>query len=188
MLAQSPSLHGKDGIYPIAAGDGGASLDVYCDMTLDDGGWTLAGRSGTEVPGVLPPFGWSSATGSVQDPAIPYSLNVTARQLTFTEVLVATTDRARAYKIAVAPTFLGTGRDAVPTGSILTLTGDCAPPGGPEMLRNTGAASLADVFFFRDVPDIGQHRGLMPGGFALSYPGCTRGGSLDGVQGVIMIR
>lgn len=187
-LVQDPTLHGKNGIHSISAGDGGAPLDVYCDMTIDDGGWTLAGRSGTEVPGVLPPFGWSSATGNVQDVAIPYSLNVAARHLAFTEVLIATTDRARAYKITVAPTFLTTKRDPVPTGSILTLAGDCAPPDGPEMLRNTGAPALDDVFFFRDVGDTGQHRGLTPNGFDLSYPGCPRGGSLDGVQGVIMIR
>ena len=187
LLAQNPSLHGKSGIYTIAPGNV-AALDVYCEMTLDDGGWTLAGRSGAEVPGTPPPFGWSSATGNLQDTNMPYSLNVVANQLMFTEVLVATPDGRRAYKAAIGSTFLTTRTDTVKTGTVLTLAGDCAPPGGPEMLRNTGATSLTDDFFFRDIPDPGQHRGLNPGGFSLTYQDCTRGGSLDGAQGVIMVR
>lgn len=188
LLARNPSLQGKNGVYAITPGDA-AALDVYCDMTLDKGGWTLAGRSGVEVPGVLPPFGWSSATGSVQDTNIPYSLNVAANHLSFTEVLVASLDGAgRAYKFAVAPTFLTTGTGTVPTGTIINVAGDCIPSGGPSMLKNTGAPALKDIFFFRDVSGLDQHRGLTPSGFDLSYPDCTRGGSLDGVQGAVLIR
>jgi hypothetical protein len=89
---------------------------VYCDMTFDDGGWTLVGRSGPEVPGTLPPFGWSSATGSVDALAFPYSLDVVTNHLTFTEVLVATQDSARAYKFAVGPAFLETKAGATTPG------------------------------------------------------------------------
>lgn len=184
LLAQSPALHGKNGIYEIVPGDAGA-VRVYCEMTLDDGGWTLAGRSGVQVPGGQLPFGWSSATGSVDSPALPYSLDVVAHQITFVEVLVASQDSTRAYKFAVTPAFLETAAGATtPTGTLLTVAGDC---GAPPMLK-FAAPALTEVFFFRDIPDLGQKRGLTPGGFDLSYRDECRGGLLDGVQGVIMVR
>jgi hypothetical protein len=56
------------------------------------------------------------------------------------------------------------------------------------MLHNAGATSLTDDFFLRDVPDLGQHRGLHPGGFDLTYPDCDHGASLDAMQGMIFVR
>jgi hypothetical protein len=184
LLAQSPSLRGKSGTYEITPGDAGA-VRVYCDMALDDGGWTLAGRSGTLVPGTPPPFGWSGATGSVDAIEPPYSLDVVAHQLAFTEVLVTTRDSTRAYKFAVAPSFLATpATKTTPTGTVLTVAGDC---GAPSMLKNA-APGLENIFFFRDIPDLAQRRGLTPSGFDLSYPDECRGGFLDGQQGAILVR
>jgi len=185
-LARDPSLRGKNGIYTIATGDA-AALDVYCDMTLDDGGWTLAGRSATAAAASTP-FGWSSSTGDVHTMGTPYSLNVAASGIAFAEVLLATQDGARAFKIAVSATFLSVTKATIPSGSIAHVAGDCDPPGGPEMLRNTGATGLVDTFFFRDIPDTGQDRGLHADRFNLAYQDCTRGGMLDGSPGAILIR
>lgn len=184
LLTQNPSLRGKSETYEISVGDAG-TVRVHCDMTLDDGGWTLIGRSGTEVPGTPPPFGWSGATGSVDALNLPYSLDVVAHPIAFTEVLVATRDVTRAYKFPVAPSFLATpATKTTPTGTVITLAGDC---GAPPMLKNA-APGLENIFFFRDIPDLGQRRGLTPGGFDLSYRDECRGGFLDGQQGVILVR
>jgi hypothetical protein len=189
LLTATPSLRGKNDVYAIAPGDAG-SFRVFCDMTIDNGGWTLAGRSGTLVSGDAQPFGWASSTGSVDNSEVPYSLGVIATKLLFSEVLVGTQDGSRAYKFAVSPAFLTKyASTTVPTGTIVTLAGDCAPQGGPSMLKHAGATSLMDMFFLRDVPDLGQRRGLGPRGFDLAdYDDCERGGLLDGAQGIIMVR
>jgi hypothetical protein len=184
LLRANPSLRGKSDFYEIASGDAG-SLRVYCEMTLDDGGWTLVGRSALAVPGVPPPFGWAGATGKVDNSTAPYSLDVVSNHLAFTEVLVATQDSTRAYKFPVGPEFLATAAGTTtPTGTIFTVAGDC---GAPSMLRNAAPAE-PNIFFFRDIADLGQSRGLKPGGFDLSYPDECRGGFLDGAQGVVLVR
>jgi len=187
LLVRDPSLRGKSAIYAIAPGDA-AALSVYCNMTLDDGGWTLAGRSGVEVPGLPLPFGWSSATGDVHEPKRPYSLNVVASQIAFTDVLVATSDGRHAFKFPVVDRTFLAARDPASTGTVIAVAGDCAPPKGPSMLKYTGATNRTDVFFFRDISDVGQLRGLKPAGFDLAYSDCISGGALDGAQGMIMIR
>jgi hypothetical protein len=189
LLARDSSLHGKNGIYAIAPGDAGV-LDVYCDMTLDDGGWTLAGRSAT-VAAANTPFGWTSSTGDVHKTTVPYSLNVAKSGIAFTEVLLATQDGARAFKIAVSGTFLSETKTTVPSGPIAHVAGDCDPTASnaPEMLRNTGNTSFVDTFFFRDISGTDQHRGLHADKFDLTYNNdCQRGGMLDGLPGEILIR
>jgi hypothetical protein len=185
LLAREPSLRGMNGVYTIAM-EGGAVLSVYCDMTLDKGGWTLVGRSGVRLPAGIK-FGWSSKTGDVQEPALPYSLNVVASRFTFTEVLVATSNGERAFKFHVNSSFLKeTG--AVSTGPVMAVAGDCNPEAGPSMLRYAGATHREDVFFLRDGLGIELPYGLTPLKFEFEYQDCPKGGNLDDAQGMIMIR
>ncbi|MBX3208085.1 MAG: hypothetical protein KF764_23770 [Labilithrix sp.] len=185
----------SSGLYDIDPDGPGpaAPLRVYCEMSIDRGGWTLVGRSAEDADDV--PFGWTSATGTVADPASPYSIDVLASKLAFTEVMIADRDPisfavgTRAYKFAIGPDFLSAhANNTVATGGVTTLVGDCNPPGGPSMLKFAGAVSFTDTFFLRDIPDLGQHRGLRRDGWDLAYDDCDRGGSLDGAQGLIFVR
>lgn len=40
MLLKNSKLKGKDGVYEIHVGDG--KKEVFCDMTTDEGGWTVS--------------------------------------------------------------------------------------------------------------------------------------------------
>src|SRR5690606_9141016 len=77
LLEREPGKQGKDGIYEIDPdGPGGAQpIRVFCDLTLDGGGWMLVGRSAPSTTDESPPFGWGVATGDVTDESKPYSLD-----------------------------------------------------------------------------------------------------------------
>jgi hypothetical protein len=195
ILARDPSRFAADGLYEIDPdGPGGnASIQVFCDMTLDGGGWTLVARSVRGAP--EQPFGWSVDTGSVTDARTPYSLDVVAAKLALTEILVADYDgddptiHTHAYAFLVANGFLSHASDTAQNGDVRSVLGDCDPGGsGPSMLRHAGNTSLTDDFFFRDIPESGQHRGLHPNGFDLAYTDCAHSGSLDGEQGIVLVR
>ena len=134
--------------------------------------------------------GGPAATGTVTDSTRPYSLDVSTAKLVFGEVLIADLARTIAYKFPVAREFVTRhASDTVPTGIVTRILGECAPSeGGPTMLRHAGATSLTDVFFLRDIPDLGQHRGLKATGFDLAYDDCDQGGLLDGLQGMVLVR
>jgi len=192
LLALDPAKAGHDGVYTIVPRnpDAGASLRVFCQMSLDDGGWTLVGRSSVSAQ----PFGWDAAAGSLDDIAGSYSLGVLGVGITFHEVLLADhTSSAldvatRAYKLAVPSTFFTVNGGSVSTAAITTVLGDCMPPGGPQMLRHTGVLNRADSFFFRDIDDPSQSTGLKSTGFDLTYADCPRGGMLHNTAGLIFVR
>ncbi|MDB5212913.1 MAG: hypothetical protein JWO86_840 [Myxococcaceae bacterium] len=191
LLARDPSRLGQSGVYPIAPA-GAATATVYCDFSIDQGGWTLVGRS---APKGKMPFGWRSAAGTVTDSSTAYSLDVIGARLVFGEVMLAERDMsslggvARAYKLQVAPDFVSLhGNDLTLTGTITWLLGDCSPTPSPTMLKWTGATAFTDDFFFRDIDDTGQHRGLRPDGWDLAYGDCNQGASLDAKQGLIFVR
>lgn len=111
LLEKDAMLRGRDGVYSIDPdGPGGASaIRVYCDLTLDDGGWTVVGRSSATA--VTQDFGWQSNVGEATNVTEAYSLDVLGAKLTFTQIAVG--DRAvggasvktHAYKFAVPPDF-----------------------------------------------------------------------------------
>jgi hypothetical protein len=177
ILARDPSTLGKTGAY---------TLDLYCEMALDGGGWTLVARSAKGGRGA---FGWTSNAGAIADLTKPYSKDVVGAGLVFTEILIADRDpTTRAYKLPVPADFLTHANDRIRSTAVVTLLGDCAPLLAPTMLKYIGATGLTDTFFFRDIDDLGQHRGLHPDKWDLAYATCELGASLDDKQGFIFVR
>ena len=175
--------------------------DVYCNMSLDGGGWTMAGRSHDEEDGAdqLVPFGWHSVTGDVHDPNHPYSLGVIDFDFDFTQVLIAkvndpgTMDLGQTYELSLTKTELL----AVPTttfevDAITTLKGSCRPAGGPSMLFHAGYTSTTNQFHFRDVADgtdkPNQQFGLIWYGFETNFTDCNQGGNLESQGGAVFVR
>jgi hypothetical protein len=194
LLQRDPGLRGKDGgVYTIDPDgpDGSEPIQVFCDLSLADGGWTLVGRSAeTAAPTTL--FGWRTNTGNVTDNSKPYSLDVASAKLTFTEVLVADQELETVYAFTVPSDFLTKyATSAGPVNEIRKVRGKCGES-APSMLSNAGHTSATDGFFFRDNEDVNDpniRTGLKPNGFYLYYGSdCDSTGQLGGKQGVIFVR
>ena len=186
-------------IAPLASGyfeidvDGagvGPPVEVYCDMLIAGGGWTLVGRS--DNTGDL--FGWGTRFGSVHTDSEPYSLGL-GGALMFDEVLVGRRAGGKdwgtnpVYRFTVTANFVNAyAASAYAIPAITTERGGCTPSGGSSMLRYTGYTNEDHRFFFRDSTVFDSTDGLRADGFALLSGGCDVSGGLDGQNGMIMVR
>jgi hypothetical protein len=198
LLAANPALSGQDGQYVIKPAEGpAAELKVWCDMSTDQGGWTLVARSGIGTPAA---WGWQGGTGGLAaEDAAPYSLDVGLHPLAFTQILVGALDTgtrtwgANVYRFEVPATFVvdyaaAPYKLAIP----VAIKGDCQPNDkGGFMFAHAGFTSRQAVFFFRDHPEF-QGFGLTPNKFALAddtgWGPCQRNGNLANLPGMIMVR
>jgi len=64
-------------------------FEVYCDMDMDNGGWTLVWRS-VDWFTSLPNFGWIYSTWNPRDDSNPYSLWQESVNINFSEIMYAT--------------------------------------------------------------------------------------------------
>lgn len=174
-------------------GAGGATIDVYCEMDLAGGGWTLVGRSaGVDQ---LTSFGWSSARGDVADDGQAYSLDLVAHPIAFTSILLGDYASGKqwggaAYQFEVGAGYVETYANTLKMlGPPQTILGGCTP-WATWMFQHGGATGVDQAFFFRDLAVMDNaYFGLLANGFYLhTYMGCEWTGNLNHTHGMIMVR
>lgn len=181
----------ESGVYNL---DVGGPVEVYCDMVLDGGGWTLVGRSaGTEQK---TGFGWRSHRGALDDDTAPYSLDLTQHPVGFTEIILGDRVGGKAwgehvYFFSVPADFVEANQNSLlPVDFKGAIVGDCTPM-GIKMFSFGGNTSADQAFFFRDLPLIDPaYYGLLSNGFFLFdlNTTCEQMGLLHRKHGMLMVR
>ena len=166
-------------------------FDAWCDMSTDNGGWTLVGRS--VFMGTSGSFGWKKATGTIADDSKPYSLDAAVHGLVFTEALVGGYLTGKGwfgslYKLGLPANFLGGFKSSAGAAAVSKVGGACSE-NSPAMFSNVGFTDMTDVFFTRNNTSSGSY-GLRAGGFALAFgiADCPNAAYLDTLQGMIFVR
>lgn len=177
----------QNNTYPVE----GALGQVYCDMTMDGGGWTLVARTAVGGAGS---FGWSSKAGSVLSPTAPYV--VPANSLNFTEALVAAYNPptlilgAPVIKLSLPPNFAAsTAAGVAVTPEVLVSGGGCSTGDVPKSLTFAGYTAKTTSFFFSDQSSDGSS-GVFPDGFRdpLVTSACTTDQMLGTQQILLFVR
>jgi hypothetical protein len=192
LLAARPLLRGTQGPHTVQFDDG--ATQVWCDMTVDQGGWTLVGRSVANVS-ITDDFGWSNDHGSPARDGEPFSLDPKKHGLAFTEVLFTTYTTGKtlgphAFKHTVPADFMDRAKTTgiLPNPGMVAVVGGCAGGETPSMLAWLGRTGEVDRFWFQD-KNADEAFGLFSDGWGNNGPGaCDYSGPLHGLQGMIFVR
>lgn len=202
LFTSCAAIHAADplrssGTFSVAPPSG--PLDVYCDMTTADGGWTLVARS--VMGATVTPFGWKQDKGSVLDDTKPYSLDAT-KLAPFTEIMFGTRGTGKTWKAPVfqrslPADFVNVCSTVFAAAAPSTdVTKKCpAPLAGshsPSMVAFAGMTNTKDHFVFTD--NIGNSSfGLTSSAWNTNgqydVPAkCTYSGLISDTEGMIFVR
>lgn len=185
------------GTYAVDPDGDGVTFQVHCEMAIDDGGWTLAGRSAGTLH--VESFGWRADTGALPNDTAPYSIDLLSRLYPFTQVLVGSRAAgksfgANVYRFGVPPDFASSyATTGVAMQGIAAVKGSCVPNlQNQSMLHYLGCTEDRGWFFLRDHAEC-ENFGLMANGFSIAagvsgVSSCDRWGELRFQHGMIFVR
>lgn len=155
LLSRNNALRNQNGIYNItpSGSPSDPTIQVYCDMTADGGGWTMIARSASGAT-TSATFGWKYGTGSATDDAVPYSLNLSKNKISFSETMLASYTSGKIIQYAYKQQFSLSNMESNQTSAFnLVETPTPIVGTGNTNFRSAiyaGHTNLQNLFFFND--------------------------------------